>query len=52
LEDEMIGVEAGLDSSDEESEEEVIGVEMDSDSDSKEEELITTTKTSLLLPPA
>jgi len=49
LEDEMIGVEAGPDSSDEESEEEVIGVEMDSDSDS-EEESITTTKTSLPFP--
>ena len=48
----MIGVEAGLDSSDEESEEEVIGVEMDSDSDSEEEESVTTMKTSLPLPPA
>ena len=52
LENEMIGVEAGSDLSDEESEEEVIGVEMDSDSDSEEEESITTTKTSLPLPPA
>jgi len=51
-EDEVIGVEAGSDLSDEESEDEVIGVEMDSDSDSKEEESITTTKTSLPLPPA
>jgi len=51
-EDEIIGAETGSDSSDEESEEEVIGVEMDSDSDSEEEKLITTTKTSLLLPPA
>jgi len=51
-EDEVIGVEAGLDLSDKESEEEEIGVEMDSDSDSKEEESITTTKTSLPLPPA
>jgi len=51
-EDEVIGVEAGSDLSDKESEEEVIGVEMDSDSDSEEEESITTTKTSLPLPPA
>jgi len=51
-EDKMIGVEAGSDSSDEESEEEVIGVEMDSDSDSEKEESVTTTKTSLPLPPA
>jgi len=51
-EDEVIGVEAGSDLSDEESEDEVIGVEMDSDSDSEEEESITTTKTSLPLPPA
>jgi len=51
-EDEMIGAEAGLDSSDEESEEVVIGVEMNSDLDSEEEESIMTTKISLPLPPA